>query len=246
MISMLIAMPTMLGARSRMSALRPMPARRCMPTTWRSVFARRGMSALHRPLRPSSGRCRAAALRVMRCGMRLARSMLIRHGARPRRRTGMRPRRSAHPRASRRPHVGRHLAMRPRIALRIPRTPTVVGTPVCVQREGDDRQAQPGSVGVERHPAALIDEGDAAGVEPAPVVLERDVTPAPVVQATVHVERRAGVQLRNHRILPVRSRAQIHGMSGIGVLRAREAACRKQQRSKRPGETASVHGQASD
>src|SRR6185437_386409 len=118
---------------------------------------------------------------------------------------------------------GRSLArwessMRPRVTLRIPGPSPVIVTPVAHEGEGDDRQTELRSIRVERHPTALVDEGDSAGVDPPPAVLERDVAPAPIVQAAVHVERRPGIELGDQRVLPIRARADVHRTGRVGVL----------------------------
>lgn len=152
------------------------------------------------------------------------------------RRSGMRPTRWS---------VVRHAPMRPRVTLRIPGPPPVIIAPVGHQREADDRQAEPGSVRDERHPPSLINEGDSARVDPPPAVLERDVAPAPVVQAAVHVERCPGIELGDERVFPIRPRADVDGTGSVGVLRAREAERNEQQRSQRINQRASAHGQIS-
>jgi hypothetical protein len=87
----------------------------------------------------------------------------------------------------------------------------------------------------------LIDKGDPTGVDPASVVLERYVAPAPIVEATVDVEWRPCVELRNLRVVPVRSGANVHGARGIGILSAGEAQGGEQQCSERMDEQAAAH-----
>lgn len=204
---------------------------------WHSVFGRCGVSGRHSVF----GRCGASALLASKPRRLLDRAPLIPHGSWP----CMRHRRRTGTRRTFWPRVLRHPAMLPRVALRVPRPAAVVMAPVRPERESDDRQTEPRPVGVERYPVALIDERDATRVYPASTVVKRHVAPGPILQATVHVKWRAGVELCNQRVVSIGSRVDVHGARGIRVLCAGNAECCKQQHTEQRDMKASMHGQAS-
>ncbi len=174
-------------------------------------------------------RRRTSALSASRLRAITSRSAPRPHG----RRTGVRP--------SGRPHVGWHTAMCPLVPLPVPRPAAVVVAPVTRERERDDRQAETRPVRIKGDPFALIDEGYAARIDPASVVVKRHVAPAPIVEASVHIERRPRIELRHQRVIPVGSGANVHGASGESALGAGETECAEQQRSERIDERAAAH-----
>src|SRR5262249_6727683 len=91
---------------------------------------------------------------------------------------------------SRRDVVVRRLAVHPFVAPPIPRSPVIVVIPIVRNGELYDGHTQTRCVGVQRNEAALILINDIRRINPAAIVCERDVTPAPVIEATHDLNRR--------------------------------------------------------
>lgn len=134
--------------------------------------------------------------------------------------------------------------MAPIVALPVPGPAAVVVVPIRQEREGDDRQTETRSVGIQGDSFTLIDEREATRINPTPRIVEGHVTPAPVAQATLHVERRPLIELRNQRVVAVRAGANVHGTRGVSVLRAGETERGEQQSSERADERAAAHGKS--
>lgn len=232
------AVATVVAVRAAVAAVGTVSAAAARRTCWRVLLplrrppARWGMSASfgarHRASAhrwpPALHGCSAVLHRrpAVGCG-----SSTLRH--RPATRHSRRSRMGS----ARRPHTGRQAAMGPLVAARIPGTSPIVVVPVGKEREGDDRQAEMRSVGVERHPLSLVYEGQAPRIDPASAAVERCVAPAPIAQASVDVERRALAQLRHQRVVAVGSGPHVHRPGSERVLRARNAENSQHQRADR-------------
>jgi hypothetical protein len=204
----------------------------------------RGSSAWRMPLL----HLRAPTLRAStlwmshRCGMHRRLPATLR--ATTSRRTPMRHRWRAGVRSSAGPHVWRHAAMVPVITLCIPGSAPIVLLPIGHQRKGNDGEPETRSVGIERHSLALIHERHPARVNPASRIFKRHIAPAPVAEAAVHFEGRPRIELRHQRVIPVGSRAQVHGAGCERILGAGETDSTEQQRCERMSERAMTHGRS--
>src|SRR5882757_8552896 len=100
--------------------------------------------------------------------------------ARGRPSTGRRPRWSA---------MMWRLTVDPLLPLRIPGTPVIVPVPVTTNRELHYRDAEAWRIRVERYVPAVIVINDIGRINPPAIVCKRHITPAPIVEATHHLDR---------------------------------------------------------
>src|SRR5437867_723939 len=111
--------------------------------------------------------------------------------------------------ATGRSHVRRRWPIHPITAVSVPGPVAIVPVPIRSQRKGDDWEAEARSINEDRNAPGLIRIREVAGINPASVIGENHVAPAPVAQATHHLNRKAGLELGHHGIAAVWSRTNI-------------------------------------
>jgi hypothetical protein len=109
--------------------------------------------------------------------------------------------------------------MRPLLTLLEERTIVVVATPVRVERESHDRNAESRGVCIQGHVATLVLVCDVRRIEPAAVAIEADVAPAIIIEATHDLNRCVRVELRYRGVGTVRAGVNIRRISGHRILR---------------------------
>ena len=91
-------------------------------------------------------------------------------------------------------------AVYPFIALRVPGSIVIVAAPVGVEREREHGNPEPGAVRIKWNVATLILVRNIRRVEPSSITVKGDVTPAPIIEATHHLNRGVRIELRHLRI----------------------------------------------
>ena len=86
-------------------------------------------------------------------------------------------------------------AVYPFIALRIPGPIVIMAAPIGVDREREYGNPEPGGVRIKWNVAALILVRNIRRVEPSSITVKGDVTPAPIIEATHHLDRCIRVEL---------------------------------------------------
>src|SRR5947208_2758871 len=106
----------------------------------------------------------------------------------------------------------------PNVAFTEERARPVVRVPVRVDRERYNGQAKPRSVLDDRHAIVLIRIAQVTCPDPAPIVGEGDIAPAPVAQATRHADFGVGRQGSDLRKLAARAGEDIRLLQGESVF----------------------------
>jgi hypothetical protein len=83
----------------------------------------------------------------------------------------------------------RRLAVNPLLSLRIPGAPVIVPVPVSTNGELHYRDAEAWRIRVERYIPAVVVISDIGRINPSTGVCKRHIAPAPIVEATHHLER---------------------------------------------------------
>ena len=110
-------------------------------------------------------------------------------------------------------------AVLPLASLLVPGTVVVIAAPIRVERESQDRNAEPGRVRVQGDVATLVLVRDIRRVKPAAVAVETDVTPTPIIETPHYLDGRVRVELRYFGIRAVRTGIDTRGIAGHRVLR---------------------------
>src|SRR5439155_16689695 len=127
---------------------------------------------------------------------------------------------------------------RPIIPPPIPRPAAVIPVPIAAEGERDDGYADDRAVRQQRYRPARVRIGQAAGVNPAATVVERDIAPAVIGETAHDLDRRVGWELRHQRITAIRPGAHIREARGERLLSQREGGEGEQKR----GDPANSHG----
>jgi hypothetical protein len=115
--------------------------------------------------------------------------------------------------------VLRAVAMRPPVAVVVPRASPVVVVPVTVEGKADQRQADHRPVSDDRHVRTLVWVDQVAGGHPTPIAIDLDVAPAVVGKTAVDIDGGAFGHPPDQRIVGVRTGPQIDCGGGVGLLR---------------------------
>jgi hypothetical protein len=97
----------------------------------------------------------------------------------------------------------------------IPRASPVIAAPIRTDRKRDDRQTNRRAIGQKRHIAALIRIVEVTRIDPAALILQRNVAPRIATHAPHHRNRCAARQLRDNGVILRRSCIKIHRAIGI-------------------------------
>jgi len=108
--------------------------------------------------------------------------------------------------------------MEPLVPTRIPRAVVIVMIPIGADGKFHDRNPEARRIRVQRNVATLITIDDVRCIHPAAIVLETDITPTPVIQTTIYLDRSIGINLRYDRIAIVRAGIDVCRVGRYGIL----------------------------
>src|SRR6185437_3661373 len=107
----------------------------------------------------------------------------------------------------------------PLLPPRIPGPAVIVVTPVDVDRERHDGDAESRRIRIKWNVTVLVGVTDIRRVHPSADVLDPHIAPTPIVEATHHLDGCVGIELSHHGVRAVRPRIKVCRPGSNGIVR---------------------------